>query len=146
MSTPRDRNAWLRGGDATCNDQPGAILHPQRLVLLGAPGVGKGTQAEFLSSHLGACQLSTGDVFRAAKTLNACELSPSMSEALAYMRKGELVPDATVLDMIRAELGRGKAGADYLAGFLEQDAAGEGDRRPISRRASGGKGFMRLAP
>jgi adenylate kinase len=101
MSTPRDRNAWLRGGDATCNDQPGAILHPQRLVLLGAPGVGKGTQAEFLSSHLGACQLSTGDVFRAAKTLNACELSPSMSEALAYMRKGELVPDATVLNMIR---------------------------------------------
>ena len=63
-----DRAAWLKGGNAVCSNPPskpaGRIW---RLVLLGAPGVGKGTQAELLSERLGACQLSTGDVFRAAK-------------------------------------------------------------------------------
>lgn len=101
MSTQRDRAAWLKGGDATCNVGPTPTSHPRRLVLLGAPGVGKGTQAELLSANLGACQLSTGDVFRAAKTLDACDLSPAMTEALESMRNGELVPDATVLNMIR---------------------------------------------
>lgn len=101
MDTTRDRTAWLKGGDAGCDDAPRAVGQPRRLVLLGAPGVGKGTQAELLSAHIGACQLSTGDVFRAAKTLDECELSPSMTEALASMQKGELVPDETVLQMIR---------------------------------------------
>jgi adenylate kinase len=105
MTTSRDRAAWLKGGETLCKDQPAAQAHPRRLVLLGAPGVGKGTQAELLSAKLGACQLSTGDVFRAAKTLNPCELSPSMTEALELMRKGALVTDATVLNMIR-ERGR----------------------------------------
>ena len=40
-----------------------------RIVLLGAPGVGKGTQAEMLCERLGTCHLSTGDIFRAAKGL-----------------------------------------------------------------------------
>jgi adenylate kinase len=105
MSIPRDRAAWLKGGEVQCNTQPPVMPNARRLVLLGAPGVGKGTQAELLSSRLGACQLSTGDVFRAAKTLNPCELSPSMTQALDYMKKGELVPDVTVLNMIR-ERGR----------------------------------------
>ena len=72
-----------------------------RLVLLGAPGVGKGTQAELLCKGLGTCQLSTGDVFRAAKCLNANEISPALREALEFMRRGELVPDATVLSLVR---------------------------------------------
>jgi adenylate kinase len=54
-----------------------------------------------LSANLGVCQLSTGDVFRAAKTLDPCDLSPAMSEALESMRGGELVSDTTVLNMIR---------------------------------------------
>jgi adenylate kinase len=70
-------------------------------VLLGAPGVGKGTQAELLSQRLGACHLSTGDVFRAAKCLAEDERSPAMSAALEYMKRGELVPDGTVLEMVR---------------------------------------------
>jgi adenylate kinase len=68
---------------------------------LGAPGVGKGTQADLLHQHLGACHLSTGDVFRAAASLRECEQSPAMKQALDFMRSGELVPDATVLEMVR---------------------------------------------
>jgi len=69
--------------------------------LLGAPGVGKGTQADLLHRRLRACHLSTGDVFRAAGTRADCEQSPAMKEALGYMRRGELVPDSTVWDMVR---------------------------------------------
>jgi adenylate kinase len=72
--------------------------------LLGAPGIGKGTQAELLCQRLGTCHLSTGDVFRAAKCLSAGERSPALESALEFMRRGELVPDATVLDMVRERL------------------------------------------
>lgn len=77
------------------------MVGPWRLVLLGAPGVGKGTQADLLHQRLGACHLSTGDVFRAAGSQPECNLSPAMRAALAYMRRGELVPDSTVWEMIR---------------------------------------------
>ena len=73
---------------------------PRRLVLLGAPGVGKGTQAELLCASLGACHLSTGDIFRAAKALAAHQRSAAMTEALGYMRRGELVPDEIVLALV----------------------------------------------
>jgi adenylate kinase len=114
MTKTRDRTAWLKGGAATCKDEPPLNPHPRRVVLLGAPGVGKGTQAELLSEKLGACQLSTGDVFRAAKTLPPCELSPSMTAALDYMRKGELVPDETVLNMIRERSRCIRCGGGFL--------------------------------
>lgn len=101
MTIHRDRRAWLQGDGAPCEPPHFAMASPRRVVLLGAPGVGKGTQAELLSERLGACQLSTGDVFRAAGTLKPCELSPALSEALEFMRAGALVPDATVLDVVR---------------------------------------------
>jgi adenylate kinase family enzyme len=50
-----------------------------------------------LSLALGACQLSTGDVFRAARTFHPDDLSPVMAEALEHMRQGELVSDEIVL-------------------------------------------------
>ena len=100
----RDRSAWLHGPAAPCETKPAPTTHPWRLVLLGAPGVGKGTQAELLSDRLGACHLSTGDVFRAAKQLGANQCSPAMFAALAYMRRGELVPDQTVLAMVRERM------------------------------------------
>jgi adenylate kinase len=64
-------------------------------VLLGAPGVGKGTQAKLLSESLGACHLSTGDVFRAA----ASSPTPSHAVALAQeaMKRGDLVTDEIVI-------------------------------------------------
>jgi adenylate kinase len=100
METKRKGEAWLRGPTAVC-ERPGRPKEiPRRLVLLGAPGAGKGTQAELLCEHLGACHLSTGDIFRAAKSLAACERTPSLVAALQYMQRGELVPDETVLTMV----------------------------------------------
>jgi adenylate kinase len=91
---------------------------PWRLVLLGAPGVGKGTQAELLNEQLGACHLSTGDAFRAAAGRADCHLTPAMAEAMDYIRRGALVPDGTVWDMVRE---RGKClhcpGGFILDGF-----------------------------
>jgi adenylate kinase len=104
MNVQNDRAAWLKAGQAQCCSPPQAQGRPYRLVLLGAPGVGKGTQAELLCKGLGTCQLSTGDVFRAAKCLDPGELSPALKEALDYMRRGELVPDATVLSMVRERI------------------------------------------
>ena len=106
MTTAKsDRAAWLKGGTAQCSVAPPQLDRPYRLVLLGAPGVGKGTQAELISANLGACQLSTGDVFRASKSTDECERSPKLNEALEFMRRGELVPDETVLGIVR-ERGR----------------------------------------
>jgi adenylate kinase len=73
--------------------------------LLGAPGVGKGTQAEMLSAKLGSCHLSTGDIFRAAKALDAAERTPALTAALDYMRRGDLVPDETVLALVAERMG-----------------------------------------
>ena len=99
-SSNHDRSAWLQGPHLPCDSQP-RVNQPRRLVLLGAPGVGKGTQADLLHRHLGACHLSTGDVFRAAGSLSECDQSAAMKQALGYMRRGELVPDATVWEMVR---------------------------------------------
>jgi adenylate kinase len=100
-----DRAAWLQGPAAKCSDLPTGTKQCWRLVLLGAPGVGKGTQAHLLNQRLGACHLSTGDVFRAAGGRKACELTPAMTAALEYMRRGDLVPDATVWEMVRERSG-----------------------------------------
>ncbi len=126
MLAKRDRTAWLRGGQAHCLTVPKKPKRPCRLVLLGAPGVGKGTQAEMLGDKLGACHLSTGDIFRAAKTLAECERTPTLTAALEYMRKGELVPDETVLALVaeRSKCLRCKGGF-LLDGFPRTVAQAE---------------------
>jgi adenylate kinase len=104
MSEKLYRTAWLKG-TAICGAAPTHKAEKAyRLVLLGAPGIGKGTQAEFLSDRLGACHLSTGDIFRAAKGHDPSQLSPAMKDALDYMRRGDLVPDTTVLEMVRERI------------------------------------------
>ncbi len=100
-----DRAAWLEGPPSKCEGLPEAQASLKRLVLLGAPGVGKGTQAALLHERLGACHLSTGDIFRNAGSRRDCAQTPAITEALAYMRRGELVPDATVLEMVRERKG-----------------------------------------
>jgi len=93
--------AWLAGPSVRCEIVPPSAQASWRLILLGAPGVGKGTQADLLHQKLGACHLSTGDVFRAAGRQSECDLSPAMKADTEYMRRGELVPDTTVWDMVR---------------------------------------------
>jgi len=100
-SFPNSRAAWLRGPSAECSSDVEPD-RPWRLILLGAPGVGKGTQADLLRDRLGACHLSTGDVFRAAASGHGeCAPSPAMTAALDFMRRGDLVPDTTVWEMVR---------------------------------------------
>lgn len=101
MTKMSSRAAWIEGPSAQCETTPEPALVPWRLILLGAPGAGKGTQAELLHRRLRACHLSTGDVFRAAGGRADCEQTPAMKEALSYMRRGELVPDSTVWAMVR---------------------------------------------
>jgi len=96
-----DRIAWLQGPSGHCDVVPDGSSAPWMLVLLGAPGVGKGTQAALLHERLGSCHLSTGDVFRHAGTRPECDQSPAMREAMAYMLRGELVPDSTVWELVR---------------------------------------------
>src|SRR3974390_260247 len=96
-----DRAAWLQGPIGHCSAIPEKDSKSWRIILLGAPGVGKGTQAELLQKRLGACHLSTGDVFRAAAGCASCDLSPAMTIAIEHMRRGALVPDTTVWEMVR---------------------------------------------
>ena len=125
-----DRAGWLQGPPDTCSVIPSAVSNPWRLILLGAPGVGKGTQAALLNQALHACHLSTGDVFRSAKNRAECDLTPAMKHALDYMRRGDLVPDSTVLDMVRERTPCLRCGGGFvLDGFprtLDQaEALGE---------------------
>jgi len=103
MTEQPDRAAWFEGGEAKCDVPPSARERSYRLVLLGPPGVGKGTQAELLCKALGTCHLSTGDVFRAAQCQS--EHSPALRTALEAMRRGELVSDGLVVSMVSERSG-----------------------------------------
>lgn len=71
-----------------------------RILLLGQPGAGKGTQAQFLMARYGIPQVSTGDMLRAA--INAG--SPQGVEAKRYMDQGALVPDQLVIELVKARI------------------------------------------
>ncbi len=114
MIAKNSRSAWLKGGQARCVIKPKPAGFPQRLVLLGAPGVGKGTQAELLAARLGACHLSTGDIFRAAKTIDEGERTPTMTSALEYMQRGDLVPDEIVFGLIKERVNCFLCGSGFL--------------------------------
>jgi adenylate kinase len=75
---------------------------PKYIVLLGPPGVGKGTQAEIIAKSTGLPHISSGDLFR-ENIKNDTELGKS---AQSYMNKGELVPDDVTIGMIRDRLSR----------------------------------------
>jgi adenylate kinase len=75
-----------------------------RIILLGPPGVGKGTQAELLCERFGACHLLTDDVFHAARGACENELTPAMQNALEYLNRGEPVPDETILNVVGERL------------------------------------------
>ena len=81
-----------------------------RIVILGAPGAGKGTQAKFIAEKFGIAHISTGDMLRSA-IAKGTDLG---KEAKGYMDRGELVPDTLVLGLIRERLQE----ADCKNGFL----------------------------
>lgn len=102
-----------------------------RLLIIGAPGSGKGTQAALISEKLGVPAISTGDIFRE----NVRNLTPLGQKAKSFMDSGDFVPDAVTNQMVRdrlrdedAEQGflldgypRTVAQADYLDGILKAD-------------------------
>jgi adenylate kinase len=81
-----------------------------RLVLVGPPGAGKGTQAQFIAEHLHIPKISTGDIFRA----NVGAGTELGLLAKSFMDRGDLVPDDVTIDMVRNRL----AEPDAQAGFL----------------------------
>lgn len=81
-----------------------------RIVLLGGPGSGKGTQAKKLVDKLGIPQISTGDIFRAALK----EGTPMGLKAKTYMDKGELVPDDVVIGVVEERLAKPDLDKGYM--------------------------------
>lgn len=81
-----------------------------RIVLLGGPGSGKGTQAKKLVDKLGIPQISTGDIFRAALK----EGTPMGLKAKTYMDKGELVPDDVVIGVVEERLTKPDLDKGYM--------------------------------
>ena len=71
-----------------------------RLVLVGPPGAGKGTQAQFLAAHYSIPHISTGDIFRA----NLKASTPLGLQAKGYMDSGQLVPDEVTNEMVKDRL------------------------------------------
>ncbi|MGW8766396.1 adenylate kinase [Streptomyces sp. NPDC055815] len=81
-----------------------------RIVLVGPPGAGKGTQAAYLAKNLGIPHISTGDLFRA----NISQGTPLGVEAQSYMKAGQLVPDSVTIGMAEDRMRQ----ADAEGGFL----------------------------
>ena len=138
MKLKPDRTAWLKGGNAHCEVRPKRQERPHRLVLLGAPGAGKGTQAELLTERLGVCHLSTGDIFRAAKRASGADTSPAMLCALDCMKRGELVTDEMVLSLVAERSACLRCGGGFLLdGFPRTVAQAEALAKVLTAQKSG---------
>ena len=101
-----------------------------RLVLLGPPGAGKGTQAARLIDRFGLLHLSTGDMLRAAGDAG----TPTGLAAKEIMARGELVPDSVVVKIIEDRIAEPDAGQGFRARRLP---ANRGASRGARRHAQG---------
>jgi adenylate kinase len=81
-----------------------------RLILMGPPGAGKGTQAKFVADHFGIPAISTGDIFRS----NVSKGTPLGKKAQEYMDEGEYVPDEITNLMVRARIDEPDAAPGFL--------------------------------
>ncbi len=81
-----------------------------RLVLVGPPGAGKGTQAQFISAQASIPKISTGDIFRASVS----QRTTLGLEAKKYMDAGDLVPDQVTISMVRDRLAEDDAADGFL--------------------------------
>ena len=104
-----------------------------RLVLVGPPGAGKGTQAQFLAAHFQIPHISTGDIFRA----NLKGETPLGLEAKKYMDKGDLVPDSVTNDMVRDRLNKDDLDNGFLLdGYPRNVAQAEVLRAVLAEKAT----------
>src|SRR5664280_471246 len=104
------------------------------VVLLGAPGAGKGTQAQIISERLSIAHVATGDLFRAAVR----DETPLGLTAKGYMDRGELVPDSVTIDMLFERLAKPDAAKGILLdGFPRNIAQAEVLDKALTER--GGK-------
>jgi len=90
-----------------------------RLVLVGPPGAGKGTQAEFIADRFSIPKISTGDIFR-ANVSGGTELGKLAKQ---YMDAGDLVPDEVTIAMVRDRLGEPDAAAGFLLDGFPRNVA-----------------------
>ncbi len=90
-----------------------------RLVLVGPPGAGKGTQAEFVAAHFDIPKISTGDIFRA----NVSGGTDLGREAKKYMDAGDLVPDEVTNAMVRDRIAQDDAAAGFLLDGFPRNVA-----------------------
>ncbi|TKK90989.1 adenylate kinase [Herbidospora galbida] len=105
-----------------------------RLVLVGPPGAGKGTQAQFIASHLSIPKISTGDIFR-ANVSGGTELGKL---AKTYMDRGDLVPDEVTIAMVRGRLAEDDAQDGFLLdGFPRNVAQAEVLKKMLADLGSG---------
>ena len=102
--------AELRPTVLSTGERTATARHGARIVLVGPPGAGKGTQAYFIASHLAIPRISTGDIFK-YNVINNTELGAKAKE---YMDRGDLVPDEVTVAMVRDRL----AEDDAQEGFL----------------------------
>ncbi|MCC8244466.1 adenylate kinase [Saccharothrix luteola] len=93
-----------------------------RLVLVGPPGAGKGTQAKTLSRELGVPHISTGDLFRA----HISEQTDLGKEVQEYLDAGELVPDEVTNEMVRVRLSQPDAAGGFLLDGFPRNTAQAG--------------------
>lgn len=90
-----------------------------RIVLVGPPGAGKGTQAKFIAAYLNVPKISTGDIFRA----NISEGTPLGVKAKEYLDAGQLVPDELTIDIVRDRLSQSDAAGGFLLDGFPRNVA-----------------------
>ncbi len=98
-----------------------------RLVLVGPPGAGKGTQAEQMAKRLDVPHISTGDLFRA----NLRDETELGREAKRYMDAGDLVPDEVTVGMVRDRLGDDDTGGGFILDGFPRNVAQAGSLSEI---------------
>ena len=113
-----------------------------RLVLVGPPGAGKGTQAQFLAAHYSIPHIATGDIFRA----NLKAGTPLGMQAKTFMDRGELVPDSVTNDMVKDRLLQDDLANGFLLdGFPRNVAQAEVLRANLTKKATPLTAVLELA-
>ncbi|MBU7582399.1 MAG: adenylate kinase [Nostoc sp. TH1S01] len=112
-----------------------------RLIFLGPPGAGKGTQAQVLAEHLHIPHISTGEILRQAMK----EQTPLGIKAQGYVDSGELVPDQLVQDLVEERLGQSDATSGWiLDGFPRKVTQAAFLEELLAKTAQGGERVVNL--